>query len=99
MTTQIAQSQTVVTLTITELETLLRRIVREEVSRALHAPAPNIADDWSQEGPDDPEGDAILLAEALEIIERRKTHPEKRRRWEDIKAELKQAEEAGEISA
>lgn len=95
MSTQL--TQTVATLSAAEFEALLRRIVREEISRVLHAPAPNPVDDWSHEGPDDPEGDAILLAEALEMIERRKTHPEDLMSLEDFEAELKRAEAAGEL--
>lgn len=47
MTTQI--TQTVATLSAAEFEVLLRRIVREEISRVLHAPVPHPADDMHPE--------------------------------------------------
>src|SRR5205807_2169576 len=51
-----------------ELETLVRRVVREELSRVLQRPVRSILDDWKQEGPEDPEGDALLLREALAVL-------------------------------
>jgi hypothetical protein len=96
MSTQTQPTPTLITISATELEVLLRRIVREEISRVLR-PVLNPVDDWSHEGPDDPEGDAILLADALEQIEYLKTHPEDLMSLEDFEAELKQAEAAGEL--
>ncbi len=50
-----------VTIGLTNLEDLIRRIVREvvheELSRLPRTAAPSILDDWSQEGPDEPKGD------------------------------------------
>lgn len=91
------QDQVMTTLSRDELESLLRRIVREELARLLKARRPSILDDWSHEGPDDPEGDAALLAEVLEMIEREKTTPAPRISWEEAKAELARAEAAGEL--
>ena len=55
------EAQTTVTLSPAQLEQLIRRVVREEVSRLLQPSKPSVLDDWSHEGPEDPEGDAELL--------------------------------------
>lgn len=91
------QDQVTTTLSRDEFETLVRRIVREELTRLLKERQPSILDDWSHEGPDDPEGDAELLAEVLEMIEREKTTPTTWTSLEDFKAELARAEAAGEL--
>lgn len=69
----------------------------EEVRRLLQPSKPSILDDWSQEGPEDPEGDAELLQEAIEVIRRREQDPEASLGWEELKAELRTAEAAGEL--
>ncbi len=56
-----AEVQTTVTLRPDQLEQLIRRIVREEVSRLLRPSKPSPLDNWSHEGPEDPEGDAEPL--------------------------------------
>lgn len=69
----------VANLSLAEFECLLRRVVREVVREELaHGQAPplSILDDWNHEGPDDPEGDAKALAEALETWEEYKDKPE-----------------------
>jgi hypothetical protein len=71
-----AEVQTTVALSPAQLEALIRRIVREEVGRLLRPTVPSVLDDWSHEGPDDPEGDAELLQEALEVIRQRDQNPE-----------------------
>lgn len=91
------EAQTTVTLSAAEFEQLIRRIVREEVSRLLQAPKPSIVEDWSHEGPEDPQGDAELLQEALEVIRHREQDPESSMGWEEFKAELRRAEAAGEL--
>jgi hypothetical protein len=63
------------------LETLLRKIVREELARAL-----NLLHDWRHEGPDDPDGDAAFLAEALQESERH-DQAQDAIPWETVKAE------------
>jgi hypothetical protein len=57
----------------------------------------SLVDDWTHEGPDDPEGDRLLLAEALAESERYRAHPQEHMDWEAFKAELRQAEAAGEL--
>ena len=88
---------TIVVLQPAELEAMIRRVVREEISQALKTRQPNILDDWSQEGPDDPEGDEILAQEALAMLEKYDDKPEAWLKWEDVKAELARAEAAGEL--
>lgn len=92
-----AEAQTTVSLSPAQLEQLIRRIVREEVSRLLQQPKPSVLDDWSHEGPEDPEGDAELLQEALEVVRQRKQNPEASLGWEKFKAELRAAEAVGEL--
>lgn len=90
--------QTLATISVAELEALIRRVVREELARLVQQQAPDsILDDWSHEGPEDPEGDQELLEEALAALAYAKAHPETLRRWEDVQAELDRAETAGEL--
>ena len=89
--------QAAISISLTDLEALIRRVMREELARLLRARAPSILDDWSQEGPDDPTGDEELLAEALAVLEQHKDDPDAWMKWEDFKAELARAEAAGEL--
>lgn len=89
-------AETVVSLTIGQLEALIRRVVREELAQYQARPL-SVADDWSHEGPDDPEGDEILAREALAQLEEYQHNPYPRLKWEDVKAELARAEAAGEL--
>ena len=88
---------TVIVMTPGELENLIRRVVREELSHAPQTAPASILDDWSQEGPDDPEGDEQLAQEALAILEEYRDRPEAWIKWEDLKKELARAEAAGEL--
>ena len=81
------------TISLTDLEAMIRRVVREELDRRL----PSIVDDWSQEGPDDHAGDEELLADALIVLEQYGDKPEAWTKWEDFEAELDSAEAAGEL--
>jgi hypothetical protein len=54
-------------------------------------------DDWSHEGPDDPEGDEIIAREALAQLDEIKKNPSQLRSWEEFEAELARAEAAGEL--
>jgi hypothetical protein len=93
-----AQSaQTTISMSPADLEALIRRVVREEINRLVEATKPAILNDWSQEGPDDPEGDADLLKEALEAIHQRELEGDTSVSWEDFEAELRRAEAAGEL--
>lgn len=89
------------TLSLNEMESLIRRVVKEavheEFARMMQQLPSSIVDDWTQEGPDDPEGDRLLLAEALAESERYRAHPQEHMDWESFKAELREAEAAGEL--
>ena len=80
-----------------ELENLIRRVVREELKELLHKARPEILDDLSHEGPEDPEGDERLLGEALATLQAHQERPEAWMDWEDFEAELDRAEAAGEL--
>jgi hypothetical protein len=73
-----------------ELEAFVRRVVREEIARLLHAPVRSILIAQSQEGPDDPAGDELLLREALAVLQEYGDKPEAWMDWEDFEAELRQ---------
>jgi hypothetical protein len=88
-------AESVVSMTRSELESLIRRVVREELGRVLRPVNP--LDDWSHEGPDDPEGDEILAREALARLEEIAKDPTRLRSWEEFEAELAKAEAAGEL--
>lgn len=97
MSTQPTETSLTITISLAELETLLRRIVREEVTHLLQQQAPQslTPDDTEQEEPDDPQGDAMLLQEAIEVLET--TPPDAWLDWEEVKRELDRAEAAGEL--
>ena len=79
-------NQTTGTLNPSELEVLVRRVVREELTRLLRAPVRSILEDWRQEGPDDPAEDELLLSEALAVLQRHKDQPDTWMNWEDFEA-------------
>ena len=80
-----------------ELEKLVRRMVREELRELLHKARPEILDDRSHEGPEDPDGDEQLLSQALATLQAHHEHPEDWMDWEEFEAELDRAEAAGEL--
>jgi len=86
-----------VTVSMADLENLIRRVVREEISRLPRTSGYSILDDWSQEGPNDPEGDEELLREALVVLEDYGDKPETWTSLEDLEAELDKAEARGEL--
>jgi hypothetical protein len=90
-------SQTTVSLSPDELEVLVRRVVREELTRLLRSPVRSILEDWRQEGLDDPAEDELLLSEALAVLQEYGGKPEAWMTWEDFEAELDRAEAAGEL--
>jgi hypothetical protein len=91
------EQQQTVTITVAELEEIVQRAVREELRRLLRQHLPAMRHYLLHEGPDDPEGDAQLLQEALETLEYIKAHPESVQSWEAFEAELARAEAAGEL--
>lgn len=80
-----------------ELRTLVRRMVREELTELLHKTRPEILDDQSHEGPEDPAEDAQLLRDALSTLLEHRAHPEQWMDWPDFEAKLERAEAAGEL--
>ena len=84
-------------LTNGELETLVRRVVREELASILGAPARSILDDWRHEGPDDPAQDELLLRDALAMLRKYGDMPEALMGLSAFKQELARAEAAGEL--
>ena len=87
----------VISLSSANLESLIRRVVREELIRLLRTPVRSILDDWEQEGRDDPEGDETLLIEALAVLQEHGDKPEHWMSWEDFETELDEAEARGEL--
>ena len=92
-------SQMTVTLSKDELEGLIRRVVREELLYLVRSPGKALPDDNRHEGVDNPEEDALLLREALTVLQKYKDKPEAWMRWEEFEAELDRAEQAGELPA
>ena len=82
------KTKTAMKLTLTELENLIRRVVREELERRLGAPPTSAVDDWSQEGPEDAAGDEELLAEALIAIQQYERNPEGVKSLEEFEREV-----------
>ena len=89
------------TLSLSEMEALIRRAVKEavheEFARVLRQASSSVVENWTHEGPSDATDDQSLLAEALAERERYRTDPEAWMDWDVFKAELKAAEAAGEL--
>jgi len=81
----------------TELEGLVRRVVREELSRLLRKPLGSLLEGAEHEGPKNPAEDEMLLKDALAVIEEYGEHSEAWMNREGFKAELERAEAAGEF--
>ena len=80
-----------------ELEGLVRRVVREELSRLLREPIRSVLEGAEHEGPDNPAEDEMLLKDALAMLEEYGDKPESWMNWEGFEAELDRAEAAGEL--
>ena len=89
------------TLSLPEMEALIRRAVKEAVHeefvRVLRQTPASVTENWAHEGPDDPAADQLLLAEALSDRDRYRTDSERWMDWDAFRAELKAAEAAGEL--
>ena len=87
------------TLTLAELEALIRRVakevIQEELARVLPQSLGLIVDDWSQEGAGDSAGDDLLLAEALAERAQYQTDTKEWQDWDEFKSELGTAEASG----
>ena len=79
-----------------EFEALIRHAVqdavRAELYRILRTPSCSLLEYWEHEGPDDPAGDAQVIAEALELLQQYEKNPEGWRTLEEFEAELAEAE-------
>ena len=91
------KTKATITVTLTDLENLIRRIVREELARARRAAATSILSDWSQEGPEDAEGDNELLTQALATLKEYEENPAGWKSMDEFEAELARSEAAGEL--
>lgn len=80
-----------------ELRALVRRMVREELKHLLRQTRPEILDDVSHEGLEDPDGDDQLLREALATLQAHHENPEAWMDWDQFEAELDRAEATGEL--
>ena len=80
-----------------ELEGLVRRVVREELSRLLREPIRSVLEDAEHEGPENPVEDELLLKDALAVLEEYGDKPESWMSWEKFEAELDRAEATGEL--
>lgn len=76
----------------------VRAAVCEEMKRAFGLPLRKLLEEWEHQGPYDPEGDDLLLADALEIIEKYKDDRSGFITLEELEAELA-AEAAAESKA
>ena len=79
-----------------ELENMVRRVVREEFVDLLRSPEA-LLEAWRREEASEARHDAILLREALEVLEADGDRPEAWMSWEEVEAELDRAEAAGEL--
>lgn len=89
---QVTHPSAMVTISVTELDTLIRRAVREavhdELKQLLRTDATKVVDDWAQEGVEDEEGDKVLLAEALQVLQEQQKDKSAWQSWEQYKADL-----------
>lgn len=90
-------TQTVIPISPTDLESLIRRVVCEELVSLFHKLKYSILEDPAQEGPEDPTGDEMLLNEALAFLQRYGDQPDTWMSWEEFELELDRAEVAGEL--
>ena len=77
-------------------EALIRRVVREELLALLRSPEA-ILEAWHREDQGEARHDAILLREALEVLEADGDRPGAWMSWVEVEAELDRAEAAGEL--
>ena len=69
-------TQTSISLSPSELERLIRRVVREELSELLRSRVRSILYDRTQDGPDDAAQDNVLLGEALLVLREHGDEPD-----------------------
>lgn len=86
-----------ITLSVSELEGLLERLVRSIVREELQAYLPALGVYLQQSGEQEDDGDKQLLQEALAALEHARKHPETVQAWATFTGELLQSEAAGEL--
>jgi hypothetical protein len=91
-----AMTQATLPETRAELEEMVRRVVREELTALLNARRAGL-NDMRHEGPADPAGDETLLAEALVVLQTYGGEPGAWLDWTDLKTELSRPEAAGDL--
>jgi len=93
--------QATITISLSELKALIRQTVRdavrEELARYVAKTPPPLTENLNQEGLDDPEEEAELLEEALEMIAQYRQNKDGWQSLEEVEAELRSAEERGEL--
>jgi hypothetical protein len=82
-----------------DLETMVRRVVRNELVRLLRSPLPTVLSEWAKAEEHDAVEDNLLLGEALSVLQEYADKPESWLKWEEFEAELDRAEAAGELPA
>lgn len=90
--------EAILTITVADLENMVRRMVRAELIRLLHLQKPSLLEDERHEGSDNAAEDELLLDEALAVLEKYENDPDAWSDWAAFKAELTRAEAAGELS-
>ena len=82
------------TLSLTELEALIRRAVKEavhgEFARVLRQAPASAVENRLHDDPSDPAGDQLVLAEALAERDRYRTNPETWMAWGAFKKEVRE---------
>lgn len=89
------EAETSTTVSVAELEAIVRRVVREEIRHQADWIVREMIEFWRNEGPPDPEDDEMLLKDALEQIEKYKDDYSGCITLEELEAEL--AAESNEL--
>jgi hypothetical protein len=89
------ETEVAVTITVAELEAIIRRVVREEMQRHSDWIVRELIEFWRNEGPPDLEDDEMLLKDALEQIEKYNDDYSSCITLEELEAEL--AAESNEL--
>lgn len=90
-------TQKLIQIDVETLRRVVQEAVREEVTRLFETPPSEWLEHWLHEGPDDPEGDAKLLAEALVVSKQYRQSREGWKTLDEFEDELERAEAAGEL--
>jgi len=97
MNTTTQATQPLIQIDVATLRRVVQEAVREEMTRFLQAPPSEWIEHWLHEGPDDPDGDAKLLASALVVSKQYRQSREGWKTLDEFETELERAEAAGEL--